>query len=154
MKKYLSHIIVAIVCLAVGFGSGYEYMAYRVKSALAQAIKPLAQLSNGGTGTIDSPTPSPALKMLTAKVGQELNSQNLVFTATGAELKDTITPPFGNPINARGKFLIVHLSVTSKLKENWTLSPDDIWTVLDDKKRQFKLYNVIGAGLPDSLLYR
>src|SRR5260370_4066064 len=134
MKKYISHIVVAIVCLAIGFGSGYEYMAYRVKSALVQAIKPLAQLSNGVTGTTDSPTPSPALKILKAKVGQELTSQNLVFTVTGAELKDTITPPIGNPINARGKFLIVHMSVTSKLKENWTLSPDDIWTVQDDMK--------------------
>jgi hypothetical protein len=116
-------------------------------------MKPLAQLSNAATGTTASPMPSPAVKVLTAKIGQELTSSNLAFSVTGAELKDTIAPPIGNPINARGKFLIVHMSVTSKLKENWTLSPDDIWTVQDDKKRQYKFYSAL-VGLPDSLRYR
>ena len=107
MKKLLSSIIVAIVCLAVGFGSGYEYMAYKVKSALAQAIKPLAQMSSRVTGTTDSETPTPAtamqaakdqgMKTIDKKIGDEIVLDTGKVMVNSVSETQTLSSSFSNP---------------------------------------------------------
>lgn len=134
-------VIVAIICLIVGFGAGYEYAAYRIQSAFQQAFKPLTQGINQ-----QNPTPTPNLPLVQYKVGDIVKGHSFDFVVQSASLTKTISSSYGSPQTSAGEFLVLQVQATSNLGQNFLFYPDDYFTLGDNKQRSYKTYsNTIGS---------
>lgn len=153
MKKFIPYVVIAIIFFVVGFGSGFEYQAYRIKSAFQQAFSNTNTTVNSTTS--DTPTPATmmeaakneGMKPITKKIGDELTLDTGKMLVNSVSETQTLSSAYSSPVTATQgtKFVVVNLTVTNITNSSFTFSPDDVFKLTDNKKREFTTYsNSIG----------
>jgi hypothetical protein len=157
MKKTISYVVIAVICLVVGFGAGFEYQAYRIRSAFQQAFtKPTANNTTNNT-----PTPATAMqaaknegmKNINKKIGDEVTLDTGKVIVNSVNETQTLSSSFSNPaVAAQGtKFVVINLTLTNITNSQFTFSPDDAFTLVDNKSRE---YHVFSNQLDTDLTYK
>lgn len=139
-------IIAAFLLFGAGFITGMEYQSYKIRQAFYKAF-------NAPSGT---PSPSPS-SLETAKkesvIVTKAIGDDVVLTAgtikiNSAKESQTVSSKYSSPALAKEgtKFVIINLDVTNTTKSEFTFSPDDVFLLIDNQKREFHTYsNSIGA---------
>jgi hypothetical protein len=157
MKKTIPYVITALICLVVGFGAGFEYQAERIKSAFQQAF------TNSTANIITNSTPTPAtamqaaknegMKNINKKVGDEVTLDTGKVLVNSVNETQTLSSSFSNPaVASQGtKFAVINLTLTNITNSQFTFSPDEAFTLVDNKRRE---YHVFSNELDTDLTYK
>jgi hypothetical protein len=161
MKKFLSYFVVAIVCLVIGFGAGFEYQSYRIRSTLQQAFTNVAANTTVNNTPNSTPTSATAMqaakdagmKTINKKVGDEIILDTGKVTVNSLKETQTLSYSFGNPaVAAAGtKFVVINLTLTNITNSDFTFSPDEAFTLVDNKDRE---YHAFSNQLDTDLTYK
>lgn len=139
--------LIAAVIFGLGFVSGMEFKAYQIRSAIGKAF----------SNTTSSPSPTPESVIEAAKKENVVINKAIgdeVVLATGnikinkAEETQTIGNKYSAPKVAKEgtKFIIVNLEVVNTTKSEFSFFPDDVFLLVDEQKREFRVYDEsIGA---------
>jgi hypothetical protein len=150
MKRFIPYVVIAVICLAVGFSAGFEYQAYRIRSTFQQAFTN-ASVNNSVNNTPNStPTPATAMqaakdvgmKTINKKVGDEVVLDTGKILVNSVNETQTLTSSFSNPAVATAgtKFVVVNLTLTNITNSDFTFSPDEALTFVDAKNREYHVF--------------
>ncbi len=140
-----------VVVLGIGFALGMEYKAYQFRSAIGQAFSNIS-VTPSSTPYIQETSMAKAEEEKMINIDKNIGDE--IVLATGSvkvnksEEKQTLSSKYSTPKVAKEgtKFVIVNLDVTNSTKSEFTFSPDDVFLLVDDQKREYKTYsNSIGA---------
>lgn len=158
MKKTIPYVVIAVICLVAGFGAGFEYQAYRIRSAFQQAFT----TSTANNNSINA-TPTPAtmmqaaknqgMKTINEKIGDEATLDTGKILVNSVNETQTLSSTYGNPaVAAQGtKFVVINLTLTNITNSQYTFSPDDAFALVDNKGRE---YRVFSNNLDTDLTYK
>ncbi len=147
--------LIVIIIFGVGFVSGMEYKAYQIRNAISQAF-------NTNNSTV---SPSPVLAVEEAKKEDVVINKTIgdeIVLATGnikinkAEESKSIRSQYSTPkVATEGtKFVVINLDVTNTTKSEFSFSPDDVFLLVDNKKREFRTYNDSIGSIENYLNYK
>jgi hypothetical protein len=93
------------------------------------------------------------MTIINQSIGDEITLATVKLKINRVEEKQTITPEYGSPENAKegAKFVIVNADITNITDKPFTMSPDLL--IVDNKERQFKASDAIMV-LDDYLDYK
>lgn len=149
MKKLSKPIIalIAAIIFGLGFVLGMEFKAYQIRSAIGKAFS--------GTASTPSPTPESvveAAKKESVVINKAIGDEIVLATGNIKINKTEETQTMGNKYSAPKvakegtKFVVVNLDVTNTTKSEFTFFPDDVFLLVDEQKREFRVYDEsIGA---------
>lgn len=87
-------------------------------------------------------------------IGDEITLATIKLKINSSEEKQTLTPQYGSPVNAKAdtKFIVVNADVTNITNKPMTMAPDLV--MVDNKDREFKTYNDTIGAVDNYLDYR
>lgn len=146
LSKPVLGLIIAII-FGLGFVSGMEFKAYQIRSAIGKAFS--------GTTSTTSPTPESAIeeaKKESVIINKAIGDEIILATGNIKINKTEETQTMGNKYSAPKvakegtKFVVVNLDITNTTKSEFTFFPDDVFLLVDEQKREFRVYDEsIGA---------
>jgi cytoskeletal protein RodZ len=165
MKKNILFAVIAIVLFVGGFVAGMEYKAYQIRTALEQAFKPTSSATNQSASPTSSTADSNSImtqaknegKQITdVKVGDEVTLATMKYKVTSVTEQQTLAAPYGSPktADAGTKFAVISMEITNTTNSQFALSPDDTFTLVDNKKREFQTYSGSIGALDNELTYQ
>lgn len=145
-----------IIIFGIGFVSGMEYKAYQIRSAIGDAFNS----TNSSTTPTEAPIVEQAKKeaenIIEKQIGEEvaLATGNIIINSS--EETQTLSGTYGSPKVAkeRTKFVVINLDVTNTTKSEFYFSPDDVFILQDDKKREYRTYSESIGAIDDYLNYQ
>lgn len=139
--------LIATVIFGLGFVFGMEFKAYQIRSAIGKAF--------GTTTSTPSPTPESVIEaakkenvVINKAIGDEVVLATGNIKINKAEETQTIGNKYSAPKVAKEgtKFVIVNLEVVNTTKSEFSFFPDDVFLLVDEQKREFRVYDEsIGA---------
>ncbi len=144
MKLSRKNIIIAIICLIIGFTLGMEYKAYQIRSALKDGLNEISEAF--GSPNISNETNNSTEEIrIDKKIGDVIELATIKFKINSLEETNMLAPSFGSPIVASvdAKFLILDVDITNITKSPFVHYDNDL-ILLDDQERIFTAYSSIG----------
>jgi hypothetical protein len=152
--KPLLALIVTII-FGIGFVSGMEYKAYQIRSAISQAFN--------SNNTSISPTPVSTVEeakkedvLINKAIGDEIVLATGNIKVNKVEEAKSISSQYSTPkVATEGtKFIVINLDVTNTTKSEFSFSPDDVFLLVDNQKREYHTYNDSIGSIEDYLNYK
>lgn len=154
LSKPILGLVVTII-FGVGFISGMEFKAYQIRNAFNSAFN--------NTNSSPSPTPESVVEaakkesvVINKAIGDEIMLATGTIKINKSEETQTVGSKYSSPKIAKEgtKFVIVNLDVTNTTKGEFMFYPDDVFLLVDDQKREFRVYGESIGALDDYLNVR
>jgi len=146
MKPLLKTIIIAIVCLVIGFVLGMEYKAYQIRAALKEGLSEISEAFSGGGKTSDSNAEPVEEVVIEKKISEEVELATMKFKINSSEETKILSAKYSQPTTAKAgaKFVVVDLDITNTTKAPFTFFDSDSFAIADEQERAFTPYSSIG----------
>ena len=145
MNKNTVLIIVAVVMLGIEFFAGMEYKAYQLRKIFSEGDAQIEKASNAvfKDESVMEEAKKEDFNEIVKSMGDEVEMATLKFKINKVEEQQTISSSYSSPKVAKEgtKFVVLDLDVTNTTNSSFSFYPDEGFTLVDDKKREFQPYD-------------
>lgn len=142
-----------IVVFVLGFASGMEYEAYKVRETISKAFNNISP-QPASTITMDQ-AKQQTMVTINKNIGDEVVLATENIKVNSSTEQQTISSQYGTPKVAKNgtKFVIINLDITNTTKSEFTFAPDDVFVLIDNQKREYQTYNDSIGSIDNYLNY-
>lgn len=146
-KSILGIVIIAVICLGVGFFAGFELKTYQVRQAINEFEEDIGETLSE-IGNEDTPKKEEEEKsvIIEKNIGESFDLATIRVKITSSKENDKVYQEYSEPLVAKNgtKFVIVDAEITNITKEPFNYTPAG--KLIDKNDTKYSLIEDIVSG--------